>query len=538
LQKLKSTYDYIIIGSGFGGSVSALRLSEKGYSVLVIEKGRWYKAEDFPKTNWNLKKWLWDPRIGLFGFFKMTYLNHVTILSGVGVGGGSLTYANTLPIPKKEFFNSGSWAQLSNWEEELKPYYQEAYRMLGADKNTFFGPADLAIKSLAEDLGREDHYSAANVAVHFGETGQTVPDPYFNGKGPDRTGCNFCGACMTGCRYNAKNTLDKNYLYLAQQLGTEILAEHEVYDLEPCDKANGASGYKLFFKKSTGRGKKGQLKANHIIFSGGVMGTVPLLLKLKAKKSLPNLSEMVGCNIRTNNESLLAITSTENAHEDYTKGIAIGSILDIDKNSHLEPVRYGKGSSFFRLLAIPSVQHKWAIIRILGVIGIFLKRPLTILKTLFSSRYSERTIILLFMQTLDSTLRIKLGKITQLKTTKESGPAPSGYIPEASALATSLGKKIKAIPYSNFADVLLGTPTTAHVLGGAVMGKTPAEGVIDKNNKVFGYDNMMVCDGSMISANPGVNPSLSITAITELAMSKIRVKEKSQIEKSNRNEIL
>ena len=525
MQSVKSTYDYVIVGSGFGGSVSALRLSEKGYKVLVIEKGKWYKTEDFPKTNWNLKKWLWDPRLRLFGFFKMTYLNHVTILSGVGVGGGSLTYANTLPVPKKEFFNSGSWASLDNWEEKLKPHYQEAYRMLGAEENPFFGPSDMAIKELAGDLGREDHFSSSKVAVHFGQRGETISDPYFGGKGPSRTGCIFCGACMTGCRHNAKNTLDKNYLYLAQQLGAEILAEHEVYDVRPIDNSIGASGYEVFYKNSIRRGGKKSLIAKRIIFSGGVIGTVPLLLKLKKNKSLPNLSDMLGCNIRTNNESLLGVTSTEKEHEDYTKGIAIGSILDIDKNSHLEPVRYGKGSSFFKLLAVPSFQHKWAIVRILGLFGLIISRPLKFLKTLFARDYSQRTIILLFMQTLDSTLRIKLGRITQLKTTKESGPLPSGHIPEASALAKALGKKVKAIPYSNFSDVLLGTPTTAHVLGGAVMGASPVEGVIDKDNNVFGYENMMVCDGSMISANPGVNPSLSITAITELAMSKIPVKE-------------
>ena len=521
MSDIKESYDYVIIGSGFGGSVSALRLAEKGYTVLVIEKGKWFKSNDFPKTNWNLKKWLWEPRFRLYGFFKMTYLNHVTILSGVGVGGGSLTYANTLPIPKTKFFHSGSWATLSNWEEDLKPHYKEAYRMLGAEKNPVLGPADKAIEDLAKDLGRSDHFFSTKVAVHFGTAGKTVPDPYFNGRGPDRTGCIQCGACMTGCRHNAKNTLDKNYLYLAQQLGVQIIAEHEVYDVIPIDNAKGATGYNIFLKKSIGRSNKRKVIGNNIVFSGGVMGTVPLLLKLKAKKSLPNLSDMVGCNVRTNNESLLIVTSTQKENKDYTKGIAIGSILDIDENSHLEPVRYGKGSDFFRLLLLPSVPHKSAVIRILGIAFIILKKPIIFLKTLFANRYSESSIILLFMQSLDSTLRIKLGKITTLKTTVESGAIPSGYIPEASKLAEAIGKKNKGIPYSNFTDVIMGTPTTAHVLGGAVMGKDHTVGVIDKDNKVFGYEHMMVCDGSMISANPGVNPSLSITAITELAMTKI-----------------
>ncbi len=525
---IKDAYDYVIIGSGFGGSVSALRLSEKGYSVLVIEKGKWFSEKDFPKTNWNLRKWLWEPRARLFGFFKMTYLNHVTILSGVGVGGGSLTYANTLPIPKKEFFNSGSWATLEDWEEVLKPHYKEAYRMLGAAHNPKLGPADEAIQDLAGDLGRSDHFSATKVAVHFGEEGETVSDPYFDGRGPDRTGCIYCGACMTGCRHNAKNTLDKNYLFLAQQLGTEIIAEREVYDILPLDGDRGATGYEVFFNSSLGRRMKHQVKAKNIIFSGGVMGTVPLLLKLK-ERSLPYLSDRVGCNIRTNNESLLAVTSTDRKGKDYSQGIAIGSIVDIDENSHLEPVRYGKGSSFFRLLAVPSVQHKWALVRILGVFGVLLTKPLQLIKTIFHTNYSKSTVILLFMQTLDSTLRLKRGKITPLKTALESGPVPTGFMPEASNLAKALGKKLKGIPYSNFTDVLLGTPTTAHVLGGAVMGEDATTGVVDKNNHVFGYENMMVCDGSMISANPGVNPSLSITAISELAMSKIPPKRTEEV---------
>lgn len=524
---MKDFYDYVIVGSGFGGSVSALRLAEKGYSVLVIEKGKWFKSEDFPKTNWNLRKWLWEPRLKLHGFFKMTYLNHVTILSGVGVGGGSLTYANTLPIPKKEFFNSGSWAELNNWEQALQPHYQEAYRMLGAAQNPFLGPADKVVQEIAEDLGRQEHFQATKVAVHFGESGKTVKDPYFAGQGPERSGCTHCGACMTGCRYNAKNTLDKNYLYLAQNLGAEILAEREVYDITPLDGDRGATGYTVAFKSSIGSSSDQKVQAGHVIFAGGVMGTVPLLLKLKQKNSLPHLSEMVGRNIRTNNESLMVLTSTDAKDTDYTKGIAIGSILDVDENSHLEPVRYGQGSSFFRLLTIPVVNHKWLLFRLLGVLGVIFSKPGKWVKTTFNKRYSESTVITLFMQTLDSTLQMKLGTLTQLKTQAESGPKPSGFIPEASALANSLGRKIKAIPYANFTDVVLGTPTTAHVLGGAVMGASAEEGVIDHENRIFGYENLMVCDGAMISANPGVNPSLSITAISELAMSKIPNKSKA-----------
>ena len=513
-------YDYVIIGSGFGGSVSALRLTEKGYKVLVIEKGKWYSDKDFPKTNWNLRKWLWEPKAGLHGIFKMTFLNHATVLSGVGVGGGSLTYANTLPIPKKKFFISGSWSSLNNWESELKVYYDIAYKMLGAAMNPLLFDADLIVKKIAKSIGKDRDFKAAKVGVYFGEPGKTVKDPYHDGKGPDRTGCIHCGACMTGCRYNAKNTLDKNYLYLAQQLGVKILAEKEVFNISPLGERDGSQGYRIAYKSSFGKKNIGNVTSRGVVFSGGVIGTVPLLLKLK-EKSLPNLSDMVGCNIRSNNESLMLVTSTEKNSKDYSKGLAIGSILHTDENSHLEPVRYGVGSSFSRMLAVPMVHHKFLVFRLFGILLLIFKNPLKFGKTLFTNNYSKRTTVLLFMQTLDSTLRMKLGKITKRKTQREKGLKPNAFIPEALILGKKFGKLVKGIPYANFVDVLLGTPTTAHILGGAVMGEDDSSGVIDKHNQVFGYKNMLVCDGSMISANPGVNPSLSITAITEHAMSKI-----------------
>jgi cholesterol oxidase len=513
-------YDYVIIGSGFGGSVSALRLSEKGYKVLVIEKGKWFKSEAFPKNNWNLKKWIWEPKLRLKGFFKMTFLNHVTVLSGVGVGGGSLTYANTLPVPKKDFFTSGSWSKLNNWEEKLKPFYELGYKMFGATVNPKLHSADLTLKEIAKDIDKEKHFEATKVAVYFGEAGRTIKDPYFEGKGPDRTGCTHCGACMTGCRFNAKNTLDKNYLYLAQQLGAKIIAEKEVKVVSPLKAADGSDGYIISFKSSIGKKEERSVTCKGVVFSGGVLGTVPLLLALK-ESTLPNLSNLVGCNVRTNNESLMLVTSTEKKFKDYSKGLAIGSILHTDENSHIEPVRYGEGSGFFRMLTIPSFHHKIALFKFIGIVGLVIKQPITLLKTIFAKNYAKRTTVLLFMQTLDSTLQIKLGKITKMRTSKEDGIKPTAFIPEAVQLAQKFGKKVKGIPYANITDVLLGTPTTAHILGGAVMGENDSIGVIDKNCNVFNYKNMMICDGSMISANPGVNPSLSITAISEYAMSNI-----------------
>ncbi|MCL4115789.1 UNVERIFIED_CONTAM: hypothetical protein GTU68_066787 [Idotea baltica] len=517
-------YDYIIIGSGFGGSVSALRLSEKGYKVLIIEKGKWFEGKDFPKTNWNLKKWMWEPKLGLQGIFKMTFLNHVTVVSGVGVGGGSLTYANTLPIPKKEFFETGSWSKLRDWNSVLAPFYNRAYQMLGAEVNPKLHDADMIIKEIADDLGKSDHFGPTKVAVHFGTPGKTVKDPYFGGKGPDRTGCIHCGACMTGCRYNAKNTLDKNYLHLAQQQGAVIQAESEVHDVQPLISEDGSDGYRISWKASIGKKQNGSFTAKGVIFSGGVLGTVPLFLKLK-ESSLPRLSECVGHNVRTNNESLLSVTSTNNDDKDYSKGIAIGSILHTDEHSHLEPVRYGRGSGFARVLTVPTVHSKYAIMRLLGTIGILLKYPLRLFKTVITRTYAKRTVLLLFMQTLDSTLRMKRGRFTSIKTEREEGPKPNAFIPEALALSKRLGEKLKGVPSGNFSDLLLGTPTTAHILGGSVMGESAKQGVIDGSCNVFGYKNMMICDGSMISANPGVNPSLSITAISEFAMSQISIKE-------------
>ena len=519
-------YDYVIIGSGFGGSVSALRLTEKGYKVLVIEKGKWFEGKDFPKTNWNLKKWMWFPKFGLHGIFKMTFLNHVTVLSGVGVGGGSLTYANTLPIPKGDFFKTGSWASLNSWQEVLKPFYKTAHKMLGAATNPKLHDSDLLIKEIAKDLGKEKDFEATKVAVFFGEPGKTVKDPYFNGKGPDRKGCIHCGACMTGCRYNSKNTLDKNYLYLAQQLGAKIIAEKEVFNIEALNESDSSKGYIVSYKTSIGKKKKQSITTKGVIFSGGVMGTIPLLLKLK-ETSLPNLSNFVGKDIRTNNESLLSVTSTKENNKDYSKGIAIGSILHTDKNSHLEPVRYAKGSSFYRMLMLPTVKSKFAILRILGIFKLILTAPIRFIKTVFVKNYAQKTTILLFMQSLDSTLQIKKGKFTKMKSVTSKGGKPDAFIPEAISLGKQVGEKVDGMPYSSFTDVLLGTTTTAHILGGAVMGKDINFGVIDKDCNVYGYTNMMVCDGSMISANPGVNPSLSITAISEYAMSNIPNKNES-----------
>lgn len=514
---MQDDYDYIIIGSGFGGSVSALRLSEKGYKVLVIEKGKWFEAEDFARTNWNLRKWLWIPTIRFFGIMKLSIFRHIAVISGTGVGGGSLVYANTLPVPKTAFFKSGSWSGLADWENELKPFYKKALHMLGATRNPKLFEGDLALKKLARELGKEDQFGPPDVAVYFGKEGETVKDPYFGGKGPNRTGCNFCGGCMTGCRYGSKNTLDKNYLWLAQKLGATILAENEVYDVKTM---GDDAGYKVFCKSSTSfLSKKKQFTAKGVIFSGGVLGTVKLLLKLK-KKSLPKLSDRLGDDIRTNNETLISV-STSNREKDLSKGIAIGSLLHTDDNSHLEIVRYSKGSGFWKLLHLPMASGKnWAI-RLVQVTEQLLSSPLAWFRIYFVQSWSQSTTVLLFMQSVDSTLKFRRKAMGRFSTEVSRGKKPTSDIPASRELTERYSRIIKGKATSFALESLAGIPTTAHILGGAVMGKDNMEGVINSKNEVFGYKHMYVIDGSMISANPGVNPSLSITAIAERAMDQI-----------------
>jgi cholesterol oxidase len=524
-------HDVVVIGSGFGGSVSALRLAEKGYRVLVIEKGKRFGKDDFPKTNWDLRRWLWMPQLGLAGIFQMSFFEHVTVLHGVGVGGGSLVYANTLPTPKESFFRARSWAHLADWQKELEPHYATARRMLGAAPNPRMTLGDRVLKEIAREMGREDQFHTTDVAVYFGQPGQTVKDPYFGGAGPDRSGCTFCGACMTGCRHGAKNTLDQNYLFLAEKLGVRVEPETEVTAV----RARDGGGYAIETRRSLGKGDGARTyTADQVIFAGGVLGTVPLLLKMRDDPGgLPRLSPRLGDAVRTNSEALLGVLTPDD-DKDFSEGVAITSILHTDEHSHIEPVRYGRGSGFFRTLALPHSPGPTVAARLAGAVRGFFKDPLLWIRALTVRDFSRHSQVLLYMRTLEGTLSLRLGRSAWTGFRKglvsildDPAAAPSAFIAEATDLAKRFAKKVHGVSMSMLTETMLGVPSTAHILGGCCIGGDAGQGVIDIQHRVFGYPGLYVVDGSAVSANPGVNPSLTITAMAERAMAFIPAKARS-----------
>ncbi|TGK07240.1 GMC family oxidoreductase [Leptospira semungkisensis] len=534
-------YDYIIVGSGFGGSVSAMRLSQKGYSVLVIESGKRWAAKDFPKTNWSVHKYLWMPRLGFYGIQRLNLLKDFFLVSGAGVGGGSLVYANTLYVPSDKTLNHPTYQKIGG-KNGMIPFYEVASRMLGVTKNPKLDESDQILKEIADDMGRGETFTPTPVGVFFGEkSGQTVRDPYFLGEGPDRTTCNFCGGCMVGCRFNSKNTLDKNYLFFAEKLGTKILPETKATDLIPLNEkgerdsnASGEFGYELKTRSTTGwfGSPKRTFRAKNVILSAAVMGTVGLLLRARENGSMTRLSPRLGDNVRTNSETVLAV-SKFGKDVDFSRGVAITSSIHPDDHTHIEPVRYSRGSDFFGTLASVLTDGGGKFPRPLKYFFTMFTHPLYFLKASWPFGFAKNSLILLVMQTLDNKVKLVRERRTvwpfekSMTSALTEGEKTPSYIPIANQTARKIAKKIGGFPRSSLNDVLLNAPITGHIMGGCVMGSDPEEGVIDFENKVFGYKNLRVCDSSMIPVNLGVNPSLSITAMTERAMSMIPTKSGS-----------
>ena len=515
------TYDYIIIGSGFGGSVSAMRLTEKGYSVLVLERGKRFEDNDFPKTNWNLPKYLWLPALRCFGIFQMTFLNGQLAFHGSGVGGGSLTYANVLMEPDERLFQSPAWKHLADWKSLLKPHYQTARRMLGVTRNPKLWFADEKMKEIADELGKGDTFHATDVGVFFGESGregQIVADPYFGGAGPERAGCIHCGGCMVGCRHNAKNTLTKNYLYFAEKNGAKVIPEVTVSDLRPVTFDD--SRYEVIFHSSINPlGKNQSVRARNVIIAAGALGTMRLLFRCRdITKSMPRISHRLGDNVRTNGENILGVTSRDK-HIDYSKGIAISSIFQADDVTRVEPVRYSDGSSFIRLMSAPHIEGDSSIlIRFIKALWAIIRHPIDFFYAKFLSRWARYTTILLIMQAEENLTHVRLGR--NLFTLFRKGlvlnpdadhPIPK-QIPIGNFILNALAKKTNGITAAAFTDSLLKFPSTAHLMGGVPFGENESEGVIDLDFQVFNYPGLYVVDGSVMPANPGVNPSLTITA--------------------------
>jgi cholesterol oxidase len=524
-------YDWIVVGSGFGGSVSALRLAEKGYSVGVLECGKRFGDDDFPKSTWDLRRYFWAPRIGLRGIFRLSTFKDVAVVSGCGVGGGSLGYANTLYVPPSPFFEDPQWADLEDWEQALAPHYETAQRMLGVVVHTDDDDADQLLREFGEEIGVGETYRKTPIGVFLGEAGETVADPYFGGEGPERTGCTHCGRCMVGCPVGAKNTLVKNYLWFAEHQGATVTPDRLVTDIRPLGADDGSEGYAVTSERSgmlRGRGRR-TVTARGVVVAAGPLGTNKLLQRCRLGGSLPRLSDRLGELVRTNSEMILAVTVPEDYPGDLTKRVAISSSIYPDPHTHIETVSYGHAGDSMSTLYTLLVGDGTRATRPLKLLAQILRHPVRFAKTLWPGGWSRRTIILLVMQTLDNAiaLRPKLKRSGEVRLQTEQDPEKPNptFIPVANEAAEWLAKRTGGVAQSSVTEALMNIPTTAHILGGAVIGHGPEDGVVDAEQRVFGYENLLVCDGAAIPANVGVNPSLTITALAEHAMSRVPPKE-------------
>ena len=533
-----------MIGSGFGGGISAMRLTEKGYDVLVLEQGRRFDDKDFAKSDWNIRKHQWIPALRCFGIWQNTFLNGIMILHGSGVGGGSLVYANVLMEPDERLFSAPAWGHLADWRRFLRPHYDTAKRMLGVTRNPRLWPADNALKAVADALGKGDTFRETKVGVFFNEQkpGEPEPDPYFHGEGPERRGCTHCGACMVGCRDNGKNTLLKNYLYFAEKWGARILPEAAVTDIRPLREAQAdGARFEVHYVKTTAwpprSGKR--VRARNVVVSAGAVSTNRLLFRCRdLNGSLPLLSKNLGHNVRTNSESLTGVTSRDRS-TDYSKGVAIGSVFSADEMTHIEAVRFPAGSgATLRMLAAPLVEARGGkALRIFNTLIRTLRNPVDFARTVLFPGISRRTTVILTMQTQDNLMRVKPGRNLFTLFRKDlvcehdmANPIKADI--DAAREATRLfAKHVNGIPQGMVNQTLLNIPGTAHFMGGVPFGRTAEEGVIDLNCRVHHYPGLFVVDGSIMPANPGINPSLTIAALAEYAMDRIPPKKNAFVRK-------
>ncbi len=525
-------FDFIVIGSGFGGSVSAHRLVDKGYRVAVMEMGRRWTADDYPHTSWSIHRWFWRPKLALRGFFNMRYFRHVTILHGCAVGGGSITYAATLLRPPDKIWTSGSWFGLADWPSEMPRHYEAASTMLGVTENKILGPADHLLQQAAEAVGVGQSFYRTSVAIFQAAEGEqggtTFPDPYLGGEGPERTTCRACGGCMMGCRHGAKNSLDMNYLYLAEKHGARVFPETQVVDVKPLDGASdGSAGYEVRTVKSTAwiRRRPQRFTCRGVVFAASSLGTMELLFHLRESGSLPAISDKLGKHVRTNSESLIGVR-VPGCQEDLSTGVAIGSGIYIDEHTHIEAVRYPSGSDAMSLLSTILTGGRPGPKRILlwlaNLARALLRHPLKTLRLFRPWGWARESVILLCMQALDGHIEMRWKRPWFWPFRKflvSRGDRVPAYIPAANDFAEKLARLTGGTAMSMLPEILFNVPGTAHCIGGCVIAESPDRGVVDHRHRVFGYKNMYVCDGSVVAANLGVNPSLTITALAERAMS-------------------
>ncbi len=525
-------FDFIVIGSGFGGSVAAHRLVEKGYKVAVMEMGRRWTPESLPRSSWSIHRWFWRPKLGLRGFFNIRFFRHATIFHGCAVGGGSITYACTLLLPPEKVWQAGSWTGLANWKGEMPQHFETAASMLGATENTILGPADRLLQKTAEAAGCGHTFYRTKVGIFQAQAGQprsqTLPDPFFGGEGPERTTCQGCGGCMMGCRFGAKNTLDLGYLYLAEKHGAKIFPETQVADVTPLPNGcNGDAGYEVRTVCSTAaiRRQPRRFTCHGIVFAASSLGTMELLFRLKEKGSLPAISSQLGKHVRTNSESLIGARMPA-YHEDLSQGIAIGSGVYIDEHTHIEAVRYPRGSDAMGFLTTILTNGRPGPSRIASWLGnivrSFLRHPIKTVRVLQPFGWAREFVILLCMQALEGEIEMCWQRPWFWPFRKflvSRGEKVPTYIPKANQFAEKFAQLTGGFPMSMLPEILFNVPGTAHCIGGCVIADSFTHGVVDSHHRVFGYKNMYICDGSVVAANLGVNPSLTITALAERAMS-------------------